>query len=351
MRRRTLTQEELDTRHFYRRPLTLAADGVMDYANVDENREGIFGVPLDFYKQELSHVSEEFDDDPIKTLSIESIIERLRVHEKDIRHYRSLNDNDSFEKVVDWEHSKTRLHREWFSEFSFDELAKFWLSSTIQTQIHHLFQPSWDDAMSLEHRLIGKIESSRWRWGVEGGEKWNTLVDFHRAIRTFDFGIEGFEVRLDYSTYYNEKGWSEFSRTYLDGAFGYLIYYKGKHVLTIGFSLCKERHILIQQIQLKNPKGNRWLFKIKNLREHVIDRMFATFGTNFPNNFTFAVPDGWTLATSIRESYGANNNGKAPDETALKRVETFWDAPYENYVRTSWRAFYKVNYFHLTRKK
>src|SRR3546814_1923886 len=63
------------------------------------------------------------------------------------------------------------------------------------------------------------------------------------------------------------------SRTPLDGVFAYLVQYKGEHVMTLGFSLINDRQILLQQVQLKNRTGNRWLFRFpENRLEFIIDR-------------------------------------------------------------------------------
>jgi hypothetical protein len=101
-----------------------------------------------------------------------------------------------------------------------------------------------------------------WRWSYSKGT-WNEIVDAYNALRTFTLNLgPDFDVVLDYTTYHNERGYSKHSRTFLDGAFGYLVTYKGKHVMTIGFSILAGKKVLIQQVQLKEPQGNRWLYKL-----------------------------------------------------------------------------------------
>src|SRR3546814_4012996 len=68
------------------------------------------------------------------------------------------------------------------------------------------------------------------------------------------------------------------SRTPLDGVFAYLVQYKGEHVMTLGFSIINDRQILLQQVQLKNRTGNRWLFRFpENRLEFIIDKFRSAF--------------------------------------------------------------------------
>jgi hypothetical protein len=128
-----------------------------------------------------------------------------------------------------------------------------------------------------ELRLYYKIKSSMWRWGMGRGS-WNEIADVYNQILSFDLGVDGFDVALDYTTSVNEKGRTEHSRKYIDGVFAYNVHHKGEHVLTIGFSVVSEYKVFVQQVQNVKPKGNRWRFKLpENLLEHVIDRFKAAF--------------------------------------------------------------------------
>lgn len=125
-------------------------------------------------------------------------------------------------------------------------------------------------------RVVRKISSSQWRWG-HADRDWNDIVSAYRGIAAFDLGIDGFEVRLDHTTGYNEKGRSEHAGIFLDGVFGFLVHWKGKHVMTIGFSISKGR-VLLQQVQAVSRTGNRWMFRMPaNRMEFVIDRLSAAF--------------------------------------------------------------------------
>lgn len=103
-------------------------------------------------------------------------------------------------------------------------------------------------------------------------------MDAYEGIRNFEMGIDGFELTLDCTTGYNEKGYSRETRTYLDGVFGFLVHWKSKHVMTIGFSIADNRRILLQQVQAKSKTGNRWMFKLPaNRMEFIIDRLSQAF--------------------------------------------------------------------------
>ncbi len=155
-----------------------------------------------------------------------------------------------------------------------------------------------------------KVQSSFWRYGM-GGRDYNHVIAMYEQLRTFDFGVPGFEVRLDHASYFNERGLAWFHRCmpemqddpkratlYIDGAFAYCVYLKGVHVLTIGFSLCDDG-VLLQQVQLREKKGNRWLYKLPEpLLEHVIGRMRETF----PEERLLLI-DGVAAAQRIRRAY------------------------------------------------
>ena len=124
---------------------------------------------------------------------------------------------------------------------------------------------------------IRKIENSAWRWGMTK-PAWNEIVDAWDGIRSFDIGVPGMSATLDFTTGYNERGYSRHSRTYIDGVMAFLVHHRGKHVMTVGFSVAAGRRLLLQQVQLTSPRGNRWLFGLPRPRvEHVLDRLSSAF--------------------------------------------------------------------------
>ncbi|MDE2001877.1 MAG: hypothetical protein KGI60_04930, partial [Patescibacteria group bacterium] len=127
-----------------------------------------------------------------------------------------------------------------FVNFSFDELCKFWHSTicSMNESVDVLF------TKNARYEIVRKIGSSMWRWGCRKGT-WNEVVDAYNGISNFSLDLgPDFEIRLDYTTYYNECGRAKFSRIFLDGVFAYLVYYRGEHVMTIGFSIAEGRKLL-----------------------------------------------------------------------------------------------------------
>ena len=148
--------------------------------------------------------------------------------------------------------------------------------------------------------MVDKIKVSILQWSHCDGT-WNEVVDAYHLLRQFSFGDlpEGFDVRFDHATYRNECGYSRYSRTFLDGSFGFLLYYKGQHVLTIGFSIIAGRGILVQQVQLKNKRGNRCMYKLPHNRvAYAID----LFRQNFPGYDLF-IADGGDLVDKSISAY------------------------------------------------
>jgi hypothetical protein len=125
------------------------------------------------------------------------------------------------------------------------------------------------------------------------------MVRAYRSIRRFNFGLPGFTVRLDYSTYYNPRGYAKCSGVFLDGVFGFLVYYGDEHVLTIGFSVAPNDQLLVTQIQLAKQKGNRFLYK---LPLHYVDHVLARLIVAFPHFEIFLV-DGESLGESELAQY------------------------------------------------
>jgi hypothetical protein len=182
-----------------------------------------------------------------------------------------------------------------FSEFSFDDLCKLHYSSFI------MMDQSVRDIFDNDPRyeIVRKIESSMWRWSMSR-EQWNEVVDAHERIRNFRFvDNPDFDIRLDYTTSTNEFGRAKFTRMFIDGVFAILVYYKRQHVMTISFSILKDRTLLVQQIQSVKRTGNRWLYKLpKNRVEFVID----LFIKNFPAYQLYLI-DGKYLIQRLLRNY------------------------------------------------
>ncbi len=201
-----------------------------------------------------------------------------------------------------------------FKGFSFDELCKIHYSSGIMMDqsVTDLFETK------AQFEVVRKITSSMWRWGVGKGT-WNEVVEAYNRIRHFSFGHPDFEIRLDHTTYFNQYGRGKYSRVYFDGVFAYLVYYKRKHVMTIGFSIQEKKRLLIQQVQTVAREGNRWLYRLPSNRlEFVID----LFKKNFPG-YRLWVIDGDSLVEKTLADYRqglqlAERIGRVEEILALK---------------------------------
>jgi len=147
-------------------------------------------------------------------------------------------------------------------------------------------------------RVVRKIDSSTWRWGLDRGG-WNAIVTAMEGLSSFHLDNDEFEITLDQTTGRNEYGYSEHARTFLDGVFGFLVHWKGEHVMTIGFSFAAGRRLLVQQVQNTKRSGNRWLFRLpRNRVEHIVD----CFARSFPKH-RIHVADGADYAERSLESY------------------------------------------------
>jgi len=242
------------------------------------------GINLRSLTGELHHVESEHAAQPVHTIKeVEVKLDFCRGYIKS--HFGTFSfESDYF-----------RLPLDAFRNFSFEEVCKLKYSTgtTMDESVTKVFErrPAYE--------VVRKIQNSMWRWGTSNGT-WNEVVDVWNGIRHFTLGLgSDFEVRLDYTTGYNEFGHSKYSRTFIDGVFAFLVYYKRKHVMTIGFSVTEGRRILIQQVQLKQQTGNRWLYKFSGNRiEFVID-LFAKY---FPD-FALCVIDGRSLTKKTIADY------------------------------------------------
>lgn len=222
------------------------------------------GIALSTYQSPLRKVADEFNEKPWNSFDLAK-----RLGSK-VRAYLL----DYYGEAVEPRDIAHNIPFAKFGNLTFDELCKvryscFYMMERDVTDVFEKAVP--------QYMLVNKIISSMWRWGGSR-DLWNNVVDAYDGIRSFDLGLPGFEVFLDHTTGVNPQGYAEYSRTFLDGVFAYLVHYKGKHVMTIGFSITRERRLLIQQIQLVKRSGNRFLFKMpKNRVEHVIGCFRAAF--------------------------------------------------------------------------
>lgn len=243
----------------------------------------IKGVPLSSFVETLTRVADEHAEKPVRSFDA---LGRMgdNVRKYMLARYKSL----------DIEKHTAELPHQAFRNLTQDELAKVIVSSTdplsSQERDRHDEQPT--------QFLVRKIRSSMWRWGLDQGD-WNQVVDAYDAIRSFNLGAPGFTVTLDHTKWTHEHGASAHAGVWLDGVFAYLVHWKGEHVMTIGFSVCSGRRVLIQQVQNVNRHGNRWMFRLPaNRIEHVLERFAAAFPLH-----TLHIADGAETANQYLRSY------------------------------------------------
>jgi hypothetical protein len=183
-----------------------------------------------------------------------------------------------------------------FRDFSFCELIRTRATCVLMMDksVERMF------STSARHEFARKVESSIWRWGSRSvDDDWETFADAHNRIPEFDLGISGAQVRLDWTTGYNEIGFSKFARLFLDGVFAYIVYYKGEHVMTISFSIYAGKTLLVHSIQSPVKKGNRFLYKMGESRYEFV---LAAFRRAFPD-WRIMLADGASLSRFYFSQY------------------------------------------------
>jgi len=168
------------------------------------------------------------------------------------------------------------------------------------------------------HMYVHKLALSAWHWYTPYGEPgsrfpWQKVVDFHKVFMGFELGLPGFEIHIDHSHYFcNMRGWGEYtgrtvdpvtgavSGTWIDGELAFVVSYGGKHVMTIGVSTTYAG-LLVNQVQLKQKKGNRWLYKLPEpYFEYVLKRLLKVCQEH---GVALYLVTGDSLAKRIKELY------------------------------------------------
>lgn len=318
-----------------------------------------WGIPLHSLNHpdfQLQYVPEEFTFDPHKTINLR---EKFGLHREAIEDYWGWRGSEeSYPYLVDGaDYSRLKQKSRYFpvdpyfSEFSFDELAKYVFNDFVESEVSKAFERSHEggDVVPPEPaEFVYKLRSSLHHYGSYP-KSWNSLVNAYYAIPQFNFGL-GFEVRFDHTRYYNEWGrgqhvqdqmapayktmtlkeyaiYAADNTVYLDGIFAYYIYFNGKPALTVGFSIGTDE-VLITQVQLRQKKGNRWLYQLPtDILNYAVEAMYGHF-----SNWGFGVRlvDGPSLAAKITKQHGEDD--PVPQETQ-DRIARFYSQPLINLSR------------------
>ena len=206
-----------------------------------------------------------------------------------------------------------------------------------------------DDIYQHPHYIYAhKLALSAWHWYTKcesGKVPWSRVVQFHKFFKAFDFALEGFDVTIDHSHHWsNKRGSGEYTGkltdpltgeriagTWLDGEFGLIISRGGKHLLTLGVCTTAAG-ILVNQIQLKQKKGNRWLYQLpKPYFEYALERLLAACkAADLP---LFLV----TGASHAAELGRVHEDALKEDCTIAPRIKAIYDQPLRDCKRVGRR--------------
>ncbi len=272
----------------------------------------LIGIPLSIYKEELHHIPKGIL--PTRTI--------LRFEERLLPYADELADISRGYEQFDPAVQCHALPDKFYETCTFEELAKIWATHFIMLPkcVNQLFE----DEGSLPHCVVNRLRFSLHRWGYgDSAMEWNALVDTHEGIRRFSFGLPDFEVRLAYPHYANwSRGASLQDRdVFLDGALAFFVHYRGEHVMTIGFSLARGGNLLLSQVQMRNPKGNRFLYK---LPVGVVEYVVSLMRKYFPRQ-RLCLVDGASLTKRYISGHQSNidemRRNREPDLALIKKNE------------------------------
>lgn len=194
---------------------------------------------------------------------------------------------------------------------------------------------NWQGEFERKHPLLYKLYSSQWRYGMR--------ADYGTAARHLNQLLAlrapaGLEFRLTWTLGSNETGQSVHARregvkpNYLDGPLGLLVYSGPRLVMTVGLALC-HAGVLVAQVQLREPTGNRWLYRLPGAREGLtyLDWILGVLGEGFPDDPLY-LPTGTSVVEAVIRSYGRRPHSVTPEVAA--RLQRFYDQPLADWERT-----------------
>lgn len=234
------------------------------------------GVPLGTFADTLRPLPAGVMDEPYAKTDLTTLLDRETIDALE-RRYGSKLTSEGIRK----------LRRSYLEDVGFETICRIRASSmfAMSSSMEELFEED------PRHSMFDRIRSSMWHWGASR-PVWNDYVAAYEGLRRFSVDLPGFEARITWTNTYCDGNQSDHCDTWLDGHFAYLVHYRGVHVMTLGFSLAGDSRLLLQQVQLASPRGNRWLFRIPgNRMEFAVD----LFRRAFPGHEILVV-DGVDLA-------------------------------------------------------
>lgn len=230
---------------------------------------------------------------------------------RDLTEDRSVG--DSFKWNENWLHIPRDLL---MKVFTFEECLKLQHGTVIASQFSYWFDEN--------HSFLRKILFAHWHYGCTHG--WNMFIDHLEGFKRLHTDLPDFDVRITHTRTVNQAAWAHDLRDlYLDASFGLLLYYKGEHVLTVGFAPMY-RGILVAQVQLRQKKGNRFLYKLPG---HYIDVALDILARAFDGPMWLIT--GESAVSAIRKAYG-NKPCTVGGEIA-ERIQSLYSRPLDAYDR------------------
>ncbi len=210
--------------------------------------------------------------------------------------------------------------------FTFEECMRLRQGTVIMSNFGEWFDE--------HHPFLRKIIFAHWHYGCD--HDWNEFVDHVEAFQKLRIDLPDFEIRLTHTRTINTCAWSAHLRDlYVDASFGLLLYYKGEHVLTIGFAPCR-RGVMVAQVQLRQKKGNRFLYK---LPKHYLDLALDVLRNAFGDCLWLAT--GGSTVNGIRKGYAFGQNPCTMTFEDELRIAALYDRPLESFRRNA-----RITYSH-----
>jgi hypothetical protein len=215
------------------------------------------------------------------------------------------------ERGVDEDYFNRLTAEEAIEKYSFVDLCELYSIYPYMSEFSREIFQNFDSEYDVHYNVIWKVVNCLWRVGCN--DDWDESVEAFNQIGSFSMDVKDFDCSLTWTTGTNPKGRNHHdykNGLFIDGVFAYLVHYKGKHVMTVGFNVMPDMQIAITQIQNVNKKGNRFRYKLPdNLLEFFIDR----FSEAFPKH-QICMVDGGDLGREILADY----------ETSLEGAETVY---------------------------
>lgn len=340
-----LYDEEIEDPHIYGRHETFRTARRFLASASDQQRAELFAVialakwfesvafdtrglePSSLARYPIETAAADEDDMTQRYVVPPAGIERLAAHPWVKGHFQSY-----FRFEEHWGSVPFRVLQSVFSEA---ELLRIWNSG--------FFASHLDDYIKRHEFILWKVQNALWHYSYR--RSWNNLALIMKGLSKLSVDKPGFELRVSHSTAWNPLGRSyHHSDVFLDGALAFHLFYRGALVLTVAFNPFANGEVGVVQIQLRQKKGNRFLYQLgAHYVDFALDILARAFGED-----KLHIVDGKSAVAGVRASYG--QSPCAIDEEAEARIAGIYDRPLERFTREegfSRENLQKRSYFRL----